>query len=726
LLSANLGPNYDFNTRVYVNLNVNGRAWAPDSDPYGSDNVALKSDGYPQAGTTSTRVFISDINDSEADTYLCECVGDMTSGGASISNMGGGTLGARSFSAGRTTWAVTIAGASDEILALKFTSVPSDFGGVKVHPSAYPLDTTKVFRDEALEHFSLFHGLRGMDWLETNGNGSGPNTDTDWATSRAANSDSVVGYPHSVKAVLDLAAEAASKFAWLNVPARATDDFFTGYAAEVQTLRAGSTIVVSEIGNELWNNNLGNSTAYQDIRTAAFALADVRANTDGLQSVDRAAVTRVVTVVLDAPHSKSPGDTIIFSSGYSGGGYQGFDDPGFRTLISGSTGSTLKWTETDGDTSSHSATIEGDNTYVILDPSHTLARTLTSYHVSGVVHPNDVRIRYMFSRAHAQFAEIEALDDTDQHKVVLGTWMDGADIYVGPTMWAAEEYGGLSWLYSLPPSMYVEVTNTGAIASVDDVFDQLDAYVVAIMVKEIKWANFQRTWDLRPMNYESGFHTHVGGSGDPYTTYIIQAHQDDRARQRVKTWWQLLLNRGVRESFFFHAGMAEAPTTGNATWPVTYGFYDEDAGSAKYAAFDELTDETAVAEQEAGVNFGDIQYVDVFPGGFLGQVSTWFVIDPAEAVPDIKIIVAVDVAGDYTLAIDACTDGGGTVAYTASIDGVQVSAGNLPSGSVFDTEPGEAFSTTVTFDDPGEHTLTFHVANASRADWVGLANARLT
>lgn len=730
LLAANVGPGYDFNTRVFVNLNVNGRGWAPNADPYGDTNVTLKADGYPDVGTTSNRVFISDIDDSEADVYHCECLGDFTVAPALISNMGGGTLGARTYDSvsNKTSWTVTIAGSVDNILALKFASAPADFGGLKVHPSAYPLTTTKVFRDEAIAHFALFSGLRFMDWLETNGNSSGPNTDTNWATSRASKYNTAGGYQHSVKACLDLAAAASLRLAWLCTPARATNDFFAGYAAEVKLRRSGSTTALSEFGNELWNNNLGNSTAYQDIRTASFALADVRANTDGLQTIDRAATTKVVTVVLDNAHTKVAGDQIIFSSGFVGGGYQGFDAPGFRTLSAGTDGPTgvLKFVETGGDALAHSATISGDNTYVILSPAHTLARTLTSHHSSGVVGPNDVRIRYMLQRAKALYDAIAAVGDTTNHKVVLSIWTDALDNYAGPLMWALEEYGNLSWLYSMPSSMYVEVTNTGAINSVDEVFNQLDAYVAQIMPKEVRWANFQRTFGLHPMNYESGFHTHVGAPGDPYTTYILQAHLDDRARLRLKTWWQDLNNRGVEESFFFHAGITKTPTSGNATWPVTYSKFANDATSKKYAAFNELSVASALSHQVDTINFGNIRYVDVFPNGnsFLSQSSNWFVVPAAEAVNDITNAIAVDNDGNYSIAWDASTNGGGTVAYTAYVDDVQISTGNLPSGSIFTGAPGQAFSVSMHLT-PGRHIFRAHVPNASRADWVGLYRVRV-
>jgi hypothetical protein len=199
-------------------------------------------------------------------------------------------------------------------------------------------------------------------------------------------------------------------------------------------------------------------------------------------------------------------------------------------------------------------------------------------------------------------------------------------------------------------------------------------------------------------------------------------------RTRLKDWWQSWRNRGGAELCFFHAGITKAPTSGNATWPITYGAIADDATSKKYAAFTELSTASALAVQESGVNYGTIRYIDRLPdsGAFLQQTSTWLLIAPTKAVHDIKTTIAVDAPGDYSLAIDACTNGGGTVPFEVRVDGDLVWSGNLPSGSVFSVAPGEACSTTVHLSSAGAHVVTFHVANASRADWVGLYRIRLT
>jgi hypothetical protein len=722
LLAANLGPHYDWSTRIYVNLLHHGRAWCPVASGGGFDyeNCPLTAEGYPVAGNSVVMVFLTDLSDWDAGEYLFECDGDLS--GSAIQNYGGGSLGPRVYADGKTTCTLTIAGASDSIIALRINNWPADVGGLKLLAPGYALDTTETYRAEAIAHLSKIDTLRFMDWTETNGSESPwaevGNQDTDWAGSRAADSGSAWGYKHSLKACLDLCATVEPAIGWVNLPAKATNNYFDGFVAEVQANRPAGTMVVAEYGNELWNNNLGESTAYQDIRTAAFDEASVRAGSD-ITSLSRSGST--VTAGVTA-HGLSNGATVYVQ--HKTGAFTAGSET--ITVVDPDT---ISWTDA-GSAGAISHT--DDNTFIFLNPTHTLCRSLTTYREPEHPTANYVRIRYMLQRARALWEAVDAAGETAAIKVALGTWMADTFNYTPCLLWAIEEWGDLSaWLYTVTPALYMEPddqnSGVGGINSVDDVFDKLDDNAANVVLpKALRWNNYLKTLGLRAMGYEAGPHTH-GGDGTS-TAYIIAAHTDDRMRLRLKSWWQSWRNRGGQELCFFHAGVEKAPTSGNSTWPITYGSFDDDATSPKFQAFEELYEESADAVQEDGVNFGTISYAEVLPasGAFLQQTSTWLLIESTKAVPDISITVAVDAAGDYTLAIDACTNGGGTVAYTASIDGVQVSAGNLPSGSVFVTEPGEAFSTAVTFDAAGEHTLTFHVANASRADWVGLANARLT
>jgi hypothetical protein len=724
LLAANMGPNYDYYTRVWVNLNNSGRAWCPstNSSGYGYENVTLKSNGYPALGTTATRVFMGDLQDEDADVYSFECTGNFVTGASTITQAGGGTLSARSYNGvtNKTTCTITITGASDNIIALKFNNVPADFADVKLHPSAYPLTTTQKFRTEALDHFAMFKTLRFMDWLETNGSEGGwaevGNPDTDWATSRAADYGSGWRHQHSLGACFDFFTAHGGLNIWTNIPARATDAYITSYVADgISRLPAGKKWFI-EYGNELWNNALGESTAYQDIRTAAFTAANVKAGTD-ITSLSRTGST----VSAGCPsHGLVTGATVYVRH------KTGAFSEGSKTITVVNS-NTISWT----DAGTAGAITHGDDdTFIFLNPTHTLCRPLTSYYQPENPTANYVRIRYMLQRSRAIWSAVSSAGRTSDVKVILGTWMASTFNYVPCLAWAAEEYGDLSWLYSVTPALYMEPANmnsgAGGINSVDDVFTQLDANAIITLGRADRWNNLMLTWGLQTMGYEAGPHTH-GGDGTS-TPYILAAHTDDRMRTRLKDWWQSWRNRGGAELCFFHAGVTKAPTNGNSTWPITYGAIADDATSKKYAAFTELSTASALAVQESGVNYGTIRYIDRLPdsGAFLQQTSTWLLIAPTKAVQDIKTTIAVNAAGDYTLAIDACTNGGGTVPFEVRIDGDLVWTGNLPSGSVFSVAPGEAFSTSVHIPSAGAHVLTFHVANASRADWVGLYRIRLT
>lgn len=725
LLAANMGPNYDYYTRVWVNLNNSGRAWCPSTNTagYGYENVTLKSDGFPAAGTTSTRVFLADLQDEDADTYSFECSGNLATGAASISQAGGGTLSARSYNGGtnKTTCTITITGASDNIIALKFNNVPADFGAVKLHPSAYPLTSTVKFRSEALVHFANFDTLRFMDWLETNGSEGGwaevGNQDTTWATSRAADYGSGWRHQHSLGACFDFFSEHGGQNIWTNIPAKAADSYFVSYVADgISRLVAGKKWLI-EFGNELWNNALGESTAYQDIRTAAFTAANVRAGID-ITSLSRSLGTTITAGV--TAHGLITGATIyvrqknnLFASG--------------SKTITVVNANTISWLDsgTNG-TISHA----DDDTFIFLNPTHTLCRPLVNYNQPENPTANYARIRYMLQRARALWTAVNNAGRTADVKVILGTWMASTFNYVPCLAWAVEEYGDLSWIYGVTPALYMEPANmnsgVGGINNVDDVFTGLDANAVITLGRAARWNNLMLTWGIRPMGYESGPHTH-GGDGTS-TPFIVAAHSDDRMRVRLKSWMQSWRNRGGQELCFFHAGITKQPTTGNATWPITYGSIADDATSVKFVAYDELYVEDAAATQENGVNFGTVRYIDVLPedGAFLQQTSTWLLISPTKAVPDVSITLAFDAPGTYDIALDACTNGGATVAGTASLDGDLIWSGSLPSGSVFSVAPGEAFSTPVTVPAAGAYTFTFHVANASRGDWVGLYRCRVT
>lgn len=723
LLSANTGPTLEYTTRMWVNLLNMGRAcWCPTSDSsgFGYSSVSLKANGYPASGTTSTRVFMANVTDWDAGNYLFECVGDLSGGGLQNVGVGSFTSGP-TYNSGtsKTTATLNVPTGQDGTgtIALRFNNVPSNFGAVIFNAPGYALNTTQKIRTEFVTHMAPFKCMRFMDQLNTNGPDAafagGGNQDTNWTGSYAASAGHPLYHQNSLAASFEISEACGASIVWTNIPAKATDAYISSYVADGAARREVGTLWLIEFGNELWNGSLGESTAYADIRTAAFTAASVRAGAD-LTSITR--TSNVITAVFDAAHGLTTGAS-IYVRHKTGAFTEG------NEVVTVTDSTTLTWADNGSD---GSITHADDDTFIFLNPTHTLCAPMESYYEPENPTANYVRIRYMLQRAKAIYDAIDAANETANIKVMLGVWMASTFNYVPAIAWAVEEYGDVDWLYAMPPAMYMEPATPNSITSTTQVFTQLDANATDVTLPNAtRWNNLMCTWGMKALGYEFGPHTHTADADSD--DYILAAHSDDRMRQRLKSWSQSWLNRGGEYLCFFHAGVAEAPTTPNATWPITYGDYTDDATSVKYAAFSELEGEAAVAAAEAGINSGTIRYIDVMPesGAFLGQVSNWLVIRPEKSVPDISIFVAANAPGTYTLAIDAARHTDAAVAYTASVNGAQVSSGNLPSVNVFTTEPTQAFSTSVTLNQ-GINVVTFHVANASRADWVGLYRVRVT
>ena len=730
LLAANMGPNFEYNTPIHVNLLHSGRCWCPldVNSGFGYANVELKSDGYPAAGTSSVMVFRAEVLDNMAGDLLFECTGDFTSGGASIQNYGEGSfLVAPSYNSGtgKTTATVRIPSGQNGsgTIALRFNNAPANFGALKLHMPGYPLNTTAKFTAEAIAHFGLFALLRYMDWLDTNGpDGAWPgggNQDTDWATSRAAASGSALGYKHSLAACFDFAT-ATDTDSWVNIPARFTTSAINSFVDACHALApSGRTVYIEVNANEPWNFGLGESTAYTDLRNASMLAADARAGVGEIVSVSRA--SNVVTLVLGSapPAGVTVGDSVYFQC------KNGELDPGTFTLTSVS-GSTLQWAQVGSDVAS--VVIEDDNTFIYLDPTNALVRPLSVYRQPEQPTPYYVKIRYEYARTKVAYDRIAAIGQTARLKVVTGSWAAQPHNYVPALLWALEEYGSLSWLHSVTPALYAEPASPGAsMTTVDAVFAQLDASMTEVMGRATRWNNLMLSLGLTPIGYEAGFHTHFDGGNEDCKAAILAAHKDPRAKTRIKTWWQSWRNRGGGVLCYFHAGVQMDATGANSTWPITYDSITNDPTSQKYQAFVELAEESCDPVQEAGVNFGTINLVDVLPAdnSLLGQVGSWFVVDASKAVPDLSVGTVVDADGTYALAVDACSNGETNVVATIFVDGVQVATGNLPPGSVFASAPGQAFAVSVSLT-KGAHKVTIRIPGNSRSDWVGLYRVRLT
>lgn len=703
LLATNMGPRYDFATRVYVNLLHQMRAFGTLADSY--VNVPLKADGYPQAGQTCLCYFLTRMDASEAGDYWFEVLGDETD----VTNAGDGTLSSVSFDGTKTTGKVTISGAAGS-LGLRFNNVGAGFGGLKMHPPGYALDTTQVYRTEALHHFSMFRQIRFMDWLETNGpeTGGGGNQDTDWATSRAANWNSAVGYKGSLKACFDFCA-AIDADPYTNVPAKFTDAAISSYDAEgLSRLPAGRVWYIEAPANEPWN---GDFVQYGNLRSAAYAAGKVVAGAD-FSSLSR--TSNVVTAGVGSGHGVSVGSQVYVRQ------KNNLFAAGLKT-VTAITSTTISWADAG---SNGNIAHADDDTSVYLDPSNVYVAPVTTYYV-----PDQwpialqVKGRYELSRARRVWQSADGLGQADKVRVIYGVWMDNYFNSIENIAWGAEQYGDMSWLYAMTPALYLRPSNPGACTTVDEVFTQLEDARTAIVPRAHLWGNLMRSWGMHLVAYEGLEHTHDFGGN---TAIFVSAHQDDRMRVLNKNLLQDWLDRGGEGMYAFFSGWRREMLSGIDSWVDVTGDFSTGDTQPKHQAWVELKDEACVAQPLTNLTFGTIPYASVIASGYQGVANGQIVIRPTHKVKPTAIVVTVPSDGTYTVAIDAGTDTA-TVIASLYIDGELQDSGSLPVvGSVFSgAHPGEALSATLALT-AGAHEVAVELPAPTRAGWVALYRVRVS
>jgi hypothetical protein len=724
LNGTNVGPNWDYQTRVFVNLLHSLRCWCPIiaglpyDNGFGYGDVTLVASGpqkgYPAAGESCIGIFLNVLTSDDYGAYLFECDTDMT---AKIVNNGEGSFnGTLSYSAGtgKTTGTLTVSSGTG-VIALRFNNVNSGFGGLKLHAPGYALNTTQKIRTEALAHFDFASVLRFMDWLNTNGPEAafdgGGNQQTDWIGSWPENSDSARGYKNSLQACYDFAEELDNRPLAVNIPALFTDSAIHSFIDECAALQSADANQITYVecpGNEPWNANLGESTTYFDLRDAAFTEANVRGGPD-ITSITRSG-GNLITVVFDEPHLLTGTPSIyvkhktdLFTAGTE-----------TATVVNPTT---ITWVDAG---SNGSISHADDDTYIFLNPSHTLCRNIGYHQPDPNTTANYVRIRYELSRARVAWERVDAIDQSARIKIIYGSWTAQPLNYVPCLLWALEEYGDLDWLHAVATAFYVE--HSGDPATIDDVaevFSRMDTYVVDVKDRMLRWCNLAHTLGISTFWYEWGPHLHLDGGNSTARAAIVASHSDAGMGTRMEEWaqWGRNFDQGVM--CFFHSGVAGQPTQVNDCWPDTFGKMSDDATAVKHQTLVAITDASAMPVEVDGLNFGTINYADVLPsaGALLGVSSGRCVISPSDKVEDITINVAVEADGNYTLALKWARHTDAAVAYTCYVDDVSVSTGNLPSVNVFTTAATQAFSTTVALT-AGNHKVRMHVPNASRADWV--------
>lgn len=721
-MGANAGFQRDYTkTKIYCNLLHQARAFCPltDGGGYGYSNVTLKGDGYPASGTSFIMVFLSNLTDDDAGTYQCSVAGDLT--GSGIANAGGGTFSTRVYNAGtnRTTWTVTLVGAGDGTLSIRFNSVPSSFGALEVMCPGYSPGTAQVYRTEVLTHFAPFKTIRFMDWLDTNEpefpGGTG-NTDVNWAGSIAANEDTPMGYRHSLKACIDFC-EALGADVWVNIPVSASDAYIDAFVARVVALLPVGMTCYVEYGNEDWN---GAFAAYLTIAAAAFGPAGIRAGDDDIVSCSKTGGT--ATLVLSAPHGKTVGQTVTV------GGINNITGGANLVLTSGTTGSTLKWAEAGTATGSLGSDF---NSYVFLDPAHALCAPIGSGWWEDGNNALKAKRRYEMTRSRRIWTAIDAADATDRVKVVRGTWMGGRFNEYDVLTWAYAYYGDLSWLYGVSPAYYFETDDpdTGPneafdITSVDDVFELLELWRPVVSFGALELGNVCRSWGLEMPAYEGGPHTAIK-TGDT-AAFVAQAHMDDRMRVFIKDTMQDWRDRGGGLFAYYYAGSNNTfGGTGNNTWALVKGDIEDGPGQAKYQAITQTAAASAVPAEVDGLNSGLIRFVDVLPNGFIAWASnSQYIVNASTRIPNPAIHITAPTDGTYTLTLYAGVTAG-TCNVDLLVDGVEVDSANLPVVNVNSVAPGANLGsyTALSVDvelTAGSHTVQVVLPAPTRSGQVGL------
>ena len=134
---------------------------------------------------------------------------------------------------------------------------------LRVIRPGYDPNTTQVFQDSYLQHLKQFSTLRFMDWTQTNNSTVANWSDRTTLTSARQSSTNGVAWEYVVQLANQL-----HKDIWINIPARATDDYITQLATLLKNTLDSDRVVYVEYSNEVWN---GIFSQYSDNLNAAIA-----------------------------------------------------------------------------------------------------------------------------------------------------------------------------------------------------------------------------------------------------------------------------------------------------------------------------------------------------------------------------------------------------------------------------------------------------------------------
>lgn len=745
-LGLNANPMDDYNKSwIYRNLAYQGRAWCPlgqvdDQVKYcaetPSGTLTFKpagdpNEGYPAANQAVNMVIATELTADNQGDYLISVAGNNVMG-----NTGDGTLSTPVYDpvTHRTTAVLRMGTASGQIISLKWNNVDADFGDLKVMQPPFSLADTEKLTPAALDHYGRARIIRAMDRLRINAV-----SDRNWAGSHAADKNTLLGYQHSLKGAMDLAAS-VDAHPWVNVTAQATDAYMNNFMGQVRANLKPNKMAFVEFANEPWNRAF---KQFHYLKDTAWTAAGIRVGTNNpdmpISTGRILSISRndngVVTIKLDSAHNKVKGDYI-----YQDVDRSGKIAKGRYKLGDGTSGKVLKFYQGGGAVDVTQAEIQTKwvDSWLSLNPDHELVAPMTGYGKADEwPGPITIKARYEMTRLRALYQAAVNAGIAGRVRLIKGICLAGFDDDIYALAWAREKYGSLAWLQDtgggIAPAYYMQPANPWNLDTTDRIFAELEDARGHIGWDLIKLKNTMLTLGLTTVNgYEGGPHNDLKLTQDIANAMQIAHRDDPRMATLIQNQWQDWVNRGGGPLVYFHGG-ATASYNGvsdggmnNNTWALREGTLSSTGNAVKDQAFSTLQNTSVAVAGVDGVTKGTIALPEVFHAHSGIRVgNNQLIVATGTRQNSISITVTADVAGSYTLALDAASWGEhGTDTVTLYVDGKPVASGLLPKQNIYeDQNDVTALSAPVTLA-AGFHTVEIRLA-AGREGEVGLKHLRL-
>jgi hypothetical protein len=732
-LNANPQEFYD-KSWIYRNLALQGNIWCPFSDLWctSTHDLVLKgpndpNPGYPAAGQSANLVIAARLTADNAGKYSVVFDGKAER----VINYSDGSLSPPVYNAttNKTTATLTIPssfnGNPDPKIVLAFDKVSADFGNLKVwQPNAG--QSTSKFTDAAITHYSRAKVIRMMDRLRTNAV-----SDVNWAGSTAADSETLLGYQHSLKGSMDLAAR-MDAHPWLNVPATASDAYLASFMGVVAAHLKPGKIATVEYSNEPWNYAFPQffQSANQAFAAAGLATGYSKVNTLRVLAITRDA-NGDVTVTLNGAHGKAVGQQAYVSVDTSGK-----IAPVLATLTTGTSGSTLKY-RSNVINQPVNGTVRTDwvDSYVLLNPGNDLSKPLASFGKPNL-YPGaiEVKMRYELTRLRAIYDAAAAAGLGSRVRVVKGICLAGFEDEIYGLAWAKEKYGSLAWLDTmgggLSPAYYLRPDNPNGMDTTDKVFQQLEQARVGVGTSLIKLRNILLAMGQSQITgYEGGPHNDLKPTEEVAKAVQIAHREDARMPVLLANTWQDWVNRGGSTLMYFHGGatgsfggVENGGGYNNNTWALIEGTLTSSGKRVKDDFFTMQQNVSTTPVGVPGVTKGDIVLANVHQmletrGARAGNGLV--LVERETNQTAYTYLVTADTARSYTIALDAgSTAEGARDSVSLYVDGVLVGTQVLPYANVWVEKPGQAISVPVNLA-AGSHVVEARLGNA-RNGVVGL------